>query len=131
MSVLPENWHTRYLEDAYFYFAISFLNFQPLIHFWANLGWKIQSRPFFSKICTQSISRMLILISTLVFWISNPNSTFEWIWGKRFKVVCFAWKLTHRVSWGYDCNYTEEGLEGNTKMKNCTKCWLVLYFYRS
>ena len=33
MPVLPENWHTRYLEDAYFYFAISFLNFQPLIHF--------------------------------------------------------------------------------------------------
>ena len=29
MSIFPENWHIRYLEDADFYSDISLLNFQP------------------------------------------------------------------------------------------------------
>ena len=28
-SVLPENWHTEYIEDADLYSGISFLTFQP------------------------------------------------------------------------------------------------------
>ena len=42
---------------------------------------------------------MLIPISTLVFWISNPNFLFGQTWAKNVKVVRFNWKLTHMVSW--------------------------------
>ena len=38
LSVLPKNSHTRYLEDADSYSNISFLNFQPWVHFWEDLG---------------------------------------------------------------------------------------------
>ena len=40
LSVLPEHWHTWYLEEAESYSNISFLNLQPYINFWANLGQK-------------------------------------------------------------------------------------------
>ena len=70
--------------------GLDFWNFDPKIHFWANLGPKIQSCPFCLKIGTHGISRMLILIPTLVFWISNPNFLFGQIWAKKFKVVCFV-----------------------------------------
>ena len=39
---------------------LEFSNSDPKIHFWANLGPKIQSCPFCLKIGTHSISRMLI-----------------------------------------------------------------------
>ena len=78
---------------------LDFWNSDPKIHFWANLGPKIQSCPFCLKIGAPSISRMLILIPTLVFWISNPNFLFGQIWAKKVKVVRFNWKLTHMVSW--------------------------------
>ena len=29
IAVLPENWHTKYLEDADFYSDLSFPDFQP------------------------------------------------------------------------------------------------------
>ena len=77
---------------------LDFWNSDPKIHFWANLGPKIQSCPFCLKIGTHGISRMLILIPTLVFWISNPNFLFGQIWAKKVKVVQFGWKLAHRVS---------------------------------
>ena len=67
LFILTENWHTWYLEDADSYSDISFLNFQPKIHFWANLGQKGQSCLFCLKIGKNGISRMLILIPTLVF----------------------------------------------------------------
>ena len=31
----------------------------------------------------------------MVFWISNPRSTFGQIWAEKVKAVCFAWKLAH------------------------------------
>ena len=52
-----------------------------------KFGSTIQSCLFCPKICTQSISRMLILIPILVFWISNPNSIFWQIWAEKFKSV--------------------------------------------
>ena len=76
LSVLPENWQSWYLEDGDSYFNITFLNFQPKTDFWANLGQKTQSCPFCLKIGTNDISRMWILILTLVFWISKPKSIF-------------------------------------------------------
>ena len=36
LSILPENWHTWYLEDADSYFNICLLNFKPKTNFWAN-----------------------------------------------------------------------------------------------
>ena len=38
---------------------------------------------------------MLILISTIGFWIANPKSIFGQIWAKKVKAICFAWKLAH------------------------------------
>ena len=66
-SFLLKNWHKWYLDDAESYSNNSFLNFQPKIHFWANLGQKSQSCLFCLKIGKNGISRMLILIPTLVF----------------------------------------------------------------
>ena len=112
LSILPENWHTDYLEGADSYCDINFLIFQPRIHFWVNLGWKSQSSLFWLKIGTHTrthththththahaererqrdrerqreterqrerISRILILISTLVFSNFKPKSLGYW-----------------------------------------------------
>ena len=86
LSVMLEDRHKWYLGDADYYFNISPLNFLPKIHFWANLGQKSQSSPFYMKIGRHVISRMLILISTLVFWISNQKSIFWQIWVKKSKL---------------------------------------------
>ena len=50
---------------------LDFWNFDPKIKFWTNLDPNIQSCLFCLKIGTHGISRMLILIATLVLWISN------------------------------------------------------------
>ena len=62
-----ENWRPWHLDDADSYSNISFLNFRPQIHFWANLGQKSQNCPVWLKIGTQSVLTMLILIPTLFF----------------------------------------------------------------
>ena len=98
LSVLTENWHIWYLGSADSESRPRFLKFWPKIHFWANLGWKSQSCPFSLKIGMHGILMMLILIPTLVFWISDPKSIFGKIWTKKVKVVQFGWKLAHRVS---------------------------------
>ena len=74
---------------------LSFWNFDTKIYFWANFGQRSQSCLFCLKIGTHCILRMLILIPTLVFWISNSNFIFGQIWAKKVKVVCFNWKLAH------------------------------------
>ena len=60
--------------------TLDFWNSSPKIHFWENLGQKNQSCLFCLKTDTHGISRMLILIPTLVFWIVNPKSIFGQIW---------------------------------------------------
>ena len=85
------------LEDVDFYSHISFQNFQLLFNFWTNLGRKSQSCPFCLRIGTHGISRMLILLLTLVFWISNSNSIFGQIWAEKVKVVHFVGKLARKV----------------------------------
>ena len=60
---------------------------------------KSESCLFCLKIGTHFISRSLILVPTLVFWISKPKSIFVQIWTKKVKVVQFGWKLAHKVSW--------------------------------
>ena len=74
---------------------LDFWNFDPKIYFWANLGQKIESCRF----CLKIVTKMLILILTLIFWISNSNFLFGQIWAKKVKVLRFNWKLTHMVSW--------------------------------
>ena len=56
---------------------------------------KSQNCSFCLKIGTHSISRMLILIPTLVFWISNPNCFGGANLGQKSQI---NWKLTHMVS---------------------------------
>ena len=99
LSVVTENWHTWYLGSADSESWLSFWNSDPKIHFWANLGQKSQSCLFYLKIGTHVIiSRLLILVPTLVFWISKPKSIFGQIWTGKLKVVQFGWKFAHRVS---------------------------------
>ena len=78
--------------------GFEFWNSDPKIDFWVNFGRKSQSCLFFLKIGMHGILMMLILIPTLVFWISDPKSIFGQIWAKKVKVVQFGWKLAHRVS---------------------------------
>ena len=68
---------------------LDFWNSDPKIHFWEKLGLEIQICSFCQKIGTLDISRMLILIPTLVFWISNPKSVFRQIWTEQIKAICF------------------------------------------
>ena len=98
MSVLTENWHTWYLGSADFESGLRFLKFWRQNPFLGQIGWNSQSCPFFLKIGTHGIFMMLILIPTLVFWISDPKSIFGKIWAKKVKVVQFGWKLAQRVS---------------------------------
>ena len=86
LSVLTENWHIWYLGSADFESRLRFLKFWPKIHFWVNLGRKSQSCPFSRIIGMHGILMMLILIPTLVFWISDPKSIFGKIWTKKVKV---------------------------------------------
>ena len=74
---------------------LDFWNYDPKIYFWVNLGQESQSCPFWLKIGTHGISRMLIIIPTLVFWISKPKFIFWQIWTEKVKVACFVWKWTH------------------------------------
>ena len=98
LSVLTENWHTWYLGSADSQSGLSFWNSDPKIHFWANLCQKSQICFFYLKIGTHVISRLLILVPILVFWISKPKSIFVQIRTEKLEVVQFGWKLAHRVS---------------------------------
>ena len=71
LSVLSKNWYKWYLKDAGSYSNICFMNFHLLIPFWANLDQKSQSCSFCLKVGIHGISRMLTLVSTFVFLISN------------------------------------------------------------
>ena len=94
LTILTENWHIWYIRGA----DSEPRHSEPKIRFWANLGRKNQTCLFCLKIGTNGISRILVLISTLVFWISNQKPIFGQIWAKKVEVVCFAWKLAHLVS---------------------------------
>ena len=103
LSSLAENWYTECLDDVNSYSDIIFLSFEPKILFWTNLDRKIQSCLFWQKTGIHGISRMLILISTIVFWIANPRSTFGQIWAEKVKAVClpenwYTLTCTHSIS---------------------------------
>ena len=62
---------------------------------------KTQSCPFWLKIGTHKLLEVLISHFHLDFEIPTPKSIFGQIWVEKIKVVRFAWKLPHMVSWGY------------------------------
>ena len=92
LSVLTENWLTWYLDVADSESGLNFLEFGSQNQFCDKFG------PFCLKISAHGISRMLIFISTVVFWISNPKFIFRQICVEKFKVVCFAEKFADIVS---------------------------------
>ena len=72
LSILSKNWYIWYLNYANSYSSTSFMNFQIfLIPFWENLDQKSQNCSFCLKVGIYGISRMLTLVSTFVFLISN------------------------------------------------------------
>ena len=78
---------------------LDFLKFWPQNPFLANLGLKSQSCPFCLKIDTHGISEMLILIPTLVFWISNPNFPFWANMAQKIQSCLLCLKIgTHGIS---------------------------------
>ena len=97
LSILAEN-GTEYLDDADSYSDINLINFQPWIHFWANLGRRIQSCRFWLKIGTRVISRILILISILVFWISKSKSIFGQSYAQEVELPVSSDVVAHRIS---------------------------------
>ena len=72
---------------------LDFWNSDLKIHYWANLGWKSQSCPYFLKTGTHGILMMLILIPTLFFWISDPKYFLGKIWTKKVNVSRQCWFL--------------------------------------
>ena len=88
MSVLTEKWHTQYLGGGD---SESRLRFSKFCH----------QNPFLCKFepkkLAHSISRMLILILILFFWVSKPKSVFQQIGAEKVSLSC-AWKFARRVS---------------------------------
>ena len=83
---------------------------------------------------------MLILISTLVLWISNTEFIFGQIWTEELKVVQFGWKLAHRVPgrcwfifWNYFSQFWNLNLfldkfwQKNSKLFIFTENWHTWY----
>ena len=64
----------------------------------ANLDQKGKKCPLCLKIGAHRVSKMLIFIPKLVFWISISKSIFEQMWTKKFKVDRFLQKFAHKVS---------------------------------
>ena len=98
LSILTENWHTWYIGGFDSESRLRLLKFRPQNLFLGKFRPKSQSCLFCLNIGTHGISRMLILISTLV---SNPNFLYGQVWAKKVKVVRFKWKLARMVSWKY------------------------------
>ena len=68
LSVLPENGHTEYGENADSYSDINFLNFQSYIHFWANLGRKSQNNYIYDFIVCVQRSYLTVERLTIAEW---------------------------------------------------------------
>ena len=87
MSILTENWYTWYHGIVDSESGLRFLKFRP-------------QNSFLGKFDTHGILTMLILIPTLVLWISDPKFIFEQMSAKKVKIVHFAWKLVLMLSRG-------------------------------
>ena len=88
LYILIENAHITYLGGADSKSGLRFLKFRPQNLFLGKFGPK--KSMFCLKIGTHGIWNMLILIPTLVFWISKPKLIFGEIWAEKVKVVHFG-----------------------------------------
>ena len=99
MSILNENWHIEYFGGVDSDLDLDFWNSDAKIHFWANLGPKIQSCPLCLKIVAQSFSRMPIPNPGLDFWNFDPKIHFWANLGPKTKCCPFCLKIgTHGIS---------------------------------
>ena len=79
---------------------LDFWNSNPKINFWANLGSKNQSCPFFLKLTHMVSQGCWFLFQHQFSEIVTVKFIFRQIWAKKVKVVHFALKLVHMVSSG-------------------------------
>ena len=99
MSILTENWVAMYIGGVDSESRLRFWNSDPKIHFWANLGSKIQSCPFCLKSGSHSISRMLIPNPDLDFWDFDTEIHFWANLGPKIQRCPFCLRIsTHGVS---------------------------------
>ena len=97
LSILTENWHTLYIGGVDSKSRLRFLKFWPKIHFWANLGPKIQSY-LFCLIIGANILRIRIQNPDLDFWNSNPKTHFWANFGRKSHSCSFFLKIdTHGI----------------------------------
>ena len=93
LFILTENWQTLYLEGADSKSGLTFLEFRPQNPFVSKFGPKKSKLFFLPEIGPYGISRMLILIPTLVFSISNLKSIFGQISAKKSQKCLFCLKI--------------------------------------
>ena len=99
MSILTKNCHTWYIGGVDSKPRFWLLKFRPQNPFWGNLGTKIQSSPFYLKIGTHSISRMLIPNPDSNFWNFDLKIHFWENLGPKIQICPFCLKIgTHSVS---------------------------------
>ena len=72
LFILTENRHRWYIENADSYSDNRFLNCQPYMYFWGKFRLKrsklfVLPEIWHTRSCTHNISKMLILVSILVF----------------------------------------------------------------
>ena len=97
--MLTKHLHTSYIGGADSKSRLRFLKFWHKIHFWANVGPKIQSSLFCLNICAHSISRMLIPNLDLDFWNFDHKIHFWANLGSKIQSCPFCLKIgTHGIS---------------------------------
>ena len=121
----------RMSRRCWFSFGHYFSQFRTLNPFLDKFGLKksklfVLPENWHTCTYTHSISKMLILISILVFWNSKPKSIFWTNLSQKIRILHFAWKLVDKVFWGCDCMNKEQGLEEKIKMNNYIKCFVAL-----
>ena len=83
LFILTKNWHTWYIRDADSYSDNIFFELPTLNPFLGKFGLKksklfVLPENWHTRTCTHSISKMLILISILVFSNFKPKSWWSW-----------------------------------------------------
>ena len=123
MSVLTENWYTWYLESVDSKSGLRFLKFQSQNPFMGKFWPKKSKLCVFLKIGTRGILTILILIETLVFWISDPKSIF-WANFDQKSQSCPVWlQIGTQIVWAILDKF---GLK-NSKLFILTEDWHTWY----
>ena len=95
---MPKYWHLWYIGGADSESRLRILKFRPQNPFWANLGRKIKSCPFYLKIGTHGILEVLIPNPGLEFGNLDPKILFWANLGRKSKSCPFGLKIsTHDI----------------------------------